>query len=150
MPVSDQGQLTALPLTILKKKGHDTVVKGQGKAITPYQNSVIKYHQFRSVVVDSSPAVADLLQSAFEVFEFKQRENFEKLKSLVVDCIMLCGKQTSFCEVTAMKRWTKQQFLASAVQVMVLELCCVTRKQDIQGISLIFSSFDHRLMMLLY
>ena len=49
-----------------------------------------------------------------------------------------------------MKRWTKQQFLASAVQVMVLELCCVTRKQDIQGISLISSSSDHRLMMLLY
>ena len=80
-----------------------------------------------------------------------QRENFEKLKS-PVDCIMFCWKQTSFCEVTAMKRWTKQKFLrlTSAVQVMVLELCCVTRKQVIQGISLIFSSFDHRLMMLLY
>ena len=52
-----------------KKKGHDTAVKGQGKAITPCQNSVIKCHQFRSVVVDSSPAVADLLQSASEVIE---------------------------------------------------------------------------------
>ena len=69
MPVSDQGQLTAQHLTILKKKGHDTAAKRQGKAITPYQTSAIKYHQSRSVVVDSSPAVADLLQSASEVIE---------------------------------------------------------------------------------
>ena len=44
--------------------------------------------------------------------------------------LCFAGNTTSFCEVTKMKRWTKQQFLASAVQVMVLVLC--ERKQDIQ------------------
>ena len=32
----------------LKKKGHDSRKKTQGKAITQYQNSVLKYHPMRS------------------------------------------------------------------------------------------------------
>ena len=54
------------------------------------QDSVTKYHQFRSVVVYSNPACSCwFLESASEV---KQRENDEKLKS-PVHYIVFCGKQ---------------------------------------------------------
>ena len=49
-----------------------------------------------------------------------------------------------------MRKRTKQQSLASAVQVMVLELGCLTRKQDLHGIPLLCLSFKPKLMMLLY
>ena len=53
---------------------------------------MVKYHQFRSVVVDSNPAVATLLETASKV---KHRENVEKLKSLV-DCIVFREKKKRF------------------------------------------------------
>ena len=70
------------------KESDDTVVKARGKSD---QDSVTKYHQFRSIVVYSNPACW-FLESASEV---KQRENDEKLKSLVHYCVLWETKHPS-------------------------------------------------------
>ena len=113
-----------------------------------HQDSVVTYHQFRSVVVDSSPAVADLLESASEVKHDRMLSSWRHLWTTL--CVV--RNKTSLCKVTAIKkkRWILLQFLASVVQVMVLEMCCLTRKQDVQGISLLCSSFEPKLMLLLF
>ena len=129
----------------LRKKATTLLQKHREKR--SHQDSVVKYHQFRTVVVDSNPAVADLLESAFEV---KHERNVEELKS-PVDYIVCRGKQSIALRGHRKKKvLNKQQFLASVVQVMVLELCCLTRKQDVQGISLLCSSFEPKLMLLLF
>ena len=56
--------------------------------------------------------------------------------------IVFCGKQNILLRGHPNEKWTKQQFLASGVQVMVLELCCLTRKQDLQGIPLLCLKFQ--------
>ena len=67
----------------------------------------------------------------------KQRENDEKLKSLV-HYIVFCGKQNILLRGHPNEKVNQAtQFLASAVQVMVVELCWLTRKQDLQGIPLL-------------
>ena len=71
------------------------------------------------------------LESASD--EVKQRENDEKRNSLM-HFIVFCGKQNILLRAHPNEKVGQQQLLASAVQVMVLELCCLTRKQDLQGI----------------
>ena len=65
MPVSDQGQLYCSTSDYLRKKA--TTLSQKHSEKRSHQDTVVKYHQFRWVVVDSNPAVADLLESASEV-----------------------------------------------------------------------------------
>ena len=83
MPVSDQGQLAALPLTTWKKA---TTLrwKAQGKATRTAWQSAISSSQLWLI------RTLQLLISR----EVKQRENDEKLKSLV-HYIVFCGKQNN-------------------------------------------------------
>ena len=64
MPILNQGQLSSTS-DYLKKKATTLPQKHSEKR--SHQDSVLKYHQFRSVVVDSNPAVVDLLESDSEV-----------------------------------------------------------------------------------
>ena len=98
------------------------------------QDSVTKYHQFCSVVVYSNPACSCwFLESASEV---KQRENGEKLKSLV-HYIVFCGKQNILLRGhpnVKMNQATVSRL--SSASDGPRELCWLTRKQDLQGFPL--------------
>ena len=68
-----------------------------------------------------------------------------------MDYIVCCGKQNIALRGHRNKRrWIKQQFSGLSSEVMVLEMCCLTRKQDVQGISLLCLSFEPKLMLLLF
>ena len=65
-----------------------------------HQDSVVMYHQFRSVVVDSNPAVAHLLDSASEVKHERMLRSWSHLWTTL--CVV--GNKASLCEVTAIKK----------------------------------------------
>ena len=136
-----------LYLWLSKEEGYDTAAKAQWKAITPGQ---LPGGKVPSVQVGCGWFESCSCWLARECFWGEAQENVEELKS-PVDYIVCCGKQSiALRGHRNKKRWIKQQFLASVVQVMVLELCCLTRKQDVQGISLLCSNFEPKLMLLLF
>ena len=87
-----------------------------------------------------------LLESASEV---KQRENDEKLKSLV-HYIVFCGKQNILLRGHPNEKSEPSNSFSPQQCKWCLELCCLTRKQDFQGIPLLCLSFKPKLMMLLF
>ena len=92
-------QLTALCLGRLlkKKKRPRHCRKSTGKSnhtIPGQRDKLSKYHPFRSVVVGSNPAVADLLQSAFEVME-AERELSEAEVTSGLRCVLRKTKHPS-------------------------------------------------------
>ena len=95
------------------KESHDTAVKAQGKATRTAWQSTISSGQLWLIRI---------LQLLIARECFWGEAEREWWGAEVARCTTLCfvGSKTSFCEVTPMKMWTKQQFLASAVQVMVL------------------------------
>ena len=113
MPVSDLGQLAALPLTSKRKPRHCGESTGKSD-----HNSVTKYHQFRAVaiVVDR---ILQLLISRECFWGEAEREWWEAEVTSALRCVLLERKRPT-ARSPQMKKWTKQQFLASAVQVMVL------------------------------
>ena len=111
------------------------------------QDSVTKYHQFRSVVVYSNTACSCwFLESASEV---KQRENDEKLKSLV-HYIVFCGKQNILLRGHPNEKVNQARVsrLSSASDGPGIVL--VDKEAGSPGNSIALLSFKPKLMMLLY
>ena len=144
MPVSDQGQLAALPLTF-QKKAMTLRWKHSEKRPAGHRDKV------PSVPVSCNRGWFEscscwFLESASEV---KQRKNADKLKSLV-HYIVFCGKQNILLwgHPNEKVNQTTVSRLSSASDGPGMVL--LTRKQDVQGISLLCLSFKPKLMMLLY
>ena len=110
------------------KESHDTEVKAQGKATRTAWQSTISSGQLWLI------RILQLVISR-ECFWWgeAEREWWEAEVTNALHCVLWKTKHPS-ARSPQNKKWTKQQLLASAVQVMVLELCCLTRKQNLQGI----------------
>ena len=77
----------------------------------------------------------------------KQRENDEKLKSLVY-YIVFCGKQNILLRLGHPNEKVNQATVSRLSSASDGPGCCLTRKQDLQGFSLLCLSFKPKLMML--
>ena len=80
----------------------------------------------------------------------KQRENDEKLNSLVHRALCFVGNKTSFCDSGHPNEKVNQATVSRLSSASDGPGCCLTRKQDLQGFSLLCLSFKPKLMMLLY
>ena len=130
------------------KDSHDTAVKEQGKATrTAWQSAIISC-QSQLWLIEYSSCACWFLESASEV---KQRENDEKLKSLV-HYIVFCWKENVLLRGHPNEKVNQATVsrLSSASDGPQWNCAVWQRKQDLQGIPLLCLSFKPKLMMLLH